>query len=477
MRVLPGVPLAVLLMAMVAMSLAPAFAAPTREEVLAAVGSGKAAGGDFSGAVAPGLALEHQDLSGTLWRDADLRGITLTDVNLSGAVLAGADLRGATLQAVSLADADLTGTDLSGARLRLVNLAGAKLDGCQLNGATVYLSMLSANGGTHSEALRLALNQATGQQFSRAWVDGLSGDVFAFVFNVDDPGFWPGTPFTVNPLTAAPTALGLESKLREDYFAERVLTEGETLAPGIHVVPLRAERTDLWLLRGMPLWSVVEKREMADKRLVFTLEMPPFAQDTMRREMLLKLWEGPWPTLEPVGALKTTAKSPLLTITGAKVTVTSQAQLAAALRQAAAIMGEKRTYGPLVPGAAGLARLAGELRQVGESGDIDRAKRLAIWEQFPRECLLGSRNEACQFLEEGLKVASAGQQAILNEALVLLRSEVTVLKGDWPGLAPEAPTMSPELRAQYTKAAEIVGTAASVEGRLAQLLAEAATTK
>ena len=198
--------------------------------------------------------------------NADLRGVTFERVRLDGAVLAGASLRGAILEDVSLTDADLSGADLSGARLRLVNLAGAKMEECQLTGASLQSVLLSVNGGTHGEALRLALGKAAGQQFSRPWVGGLSGDAFAFVYNTEDPGFWPGTPFTVNPLTAAATNLGLDAQVRVDFRSRKLLLEGDKLPPGVHLLPMQSDRVGLWLLRDMPLWALVEGREVRDKR-------------------------------------------------------------------------------------------------------------------------------------------------------------------------------------------------------------------
>jgi hypothetical protein len=476
---LPPLPLgpkdAARLVALLAASLvvsAFAWAAPTREEVLLRL-AGDPRVENFVGAQAPGITVTDKDLSQTNWRNADLRGVTFQRVRLDGAVLTGASLRGAILEDVSLTDADLSGADLSGARLRLVNLAGAKMEECQLTGASLQLVLMSVNGGTHGEALRLALGKAAGQQFSRPWVGGLSGDAFAFVYNTEDPGFWPGTPFTVNPLTAAAANLGLDAQLRLDFRARKLLLAGDKPPPGVRLLPMQSDRVGLWLLRDMPLWALVEGREARDKRTYLRVQLPPFGQDTIRQETLLALWDGPWPTLEPAGAPNVRGRQPLVTFTMPRALLSPGVQARRALQQAAAIIQEKRTYGPLVPGQAGLLRLAADLRAVAEAGDLERAKRLALWEQFPRQCFLGSRAEAGRFLEEALPALDETRRSHAQQALVLYRAEVVMVRDQWPGLAPGLGADPAQVRSACSQAADIIGKVAASERDAAQLLAQA----
>lgn len=291
--------------------LPPLAAAPSREDVTAAL-AGEMRGKDLSGAQAPGLTVARRDLSASSWQQADLRGGSLAEVNLAGAKLAGANLRGAVLDRVSLVDADLSGCDLSGALLNLVNLDGANLADCVFTGARLQQVLLTSSGGTHLPGLRLALQQAGGAPLSRPWVAALSGDAFAFVYNTEAPGFWPNTPFTVNPLLAAPALLGLEAKLRNDYFADLLLMDEKEAAKAVQLLPVRLV-DDPGLLQGRPLWAVLTGRETADKKTYFSLNVPPFGPQTYRSQDLLDGWRGPWENLEPVGGAQLVHK-PLLTI-------------------------------------------------------------------------------------------------------------------------------------------------------------------
>lgn len=458
----------------VAVSFSAALAGPTREEVLQRL-AGDVRVEDFSEANAPGISVADKDLSQTSWRNADLRGAVFQRVELDSAVLAGASLRGAILEDVSLTDADLTGADLSGARIRLANLAGAQLDDTQILGTSFQLVLLSPNGGTHGEALRIALERACGQTFSRAWVSGLSGDAFAFVYNTEDAGFWPGTPFTVSPFEAAAQALGLGIRIRLDAGAEQFLLSGKQLPPGVHLLPIEYGQTGLWLLRNMPLWAVVDSRQTNEQQQVhITVTLPPFGQRSMRESELASNWSGPWHTLQPAGAMNVRARRPLMTFSAPANAVTPVAmQAAAALRQGAAMVGERRTYGPLVPGAAGLTRLAADLRAAADGGDMEQAKRLALWEQFPRQCLIGARTEAARFLEEAMGALPPDRQGYVQEALALYRAEVAALRDQWPGLSAGLNGDTALLVANYRRAADLVARLAADERAAAQLLSQA----
>lgn len=445
-----------MLLALALLAATCSLAAPTSDDFRAAVASGEAAGKDFSALSAPGLTLSRPNLSGTNLSGADLRGIAITGGTLSGCNLSRANLRGAVLDRVSLVDADLTGCDLSGATLTLANLDGANLADGVFRGTSFSNVLLSSGGGTHLPGLRAALQQATGLTLSRAWVAGLSGDAFAFCYNTEDPRFWPGTPFTVNPLLAGPANLGLQARLRSDYFAEQLLLDEKSAPKGVQLLAVRLQ-DDPGLLGGSPLWAVLTGREVVDKqRQYFALSVPPFGPQTYRAQELLDLWTGPWGNLEPVGSLQVVRK-PLLTITaGAKLnTLPEQAKLA--MQQAAQIILDKRTYGPLIPGEAGLTRLASDLRAAANSGDLERAQRLAAWGILPRQCLIGSRTEACDFLTEALPGLEGDKALAAQAALAAYQPALLGLQEQWPELDTKAEAMTGEARERYVKAADLIG--------------------
>lgn len=445
----------VLALLFIALAATCGLAAPARDDLRAAVEAGEAAGKDFSGISASGLSLTRPNLAGTNLSGADLRGIAIAGGSLGGSNLSRANLRGAVLDRVSLVDADLSGCDLSGAILNLVNLDGANLADCAFRGTSFNNVLLSSGGGTHLPGLRAALQQATGQTLSRAWVAALSGDAFAFCYNVEDPAFWPGTPFTVNPLLAAPTNMGLSAKLRNDYFADQLLLDAKASAKDIQVLAIKLQ-DDPGLLAGRPLWAVLAGREVVDNlHQYFALSVPPFGPQTYRAQELADLWTGPFENLEPVGSLQVVRK-PLLTITPTTKIATLPEQARLALRQASLIILDKRTYGPLVPGEAGLTRLAADLRAAAQNNDLERAQRLAVWGIFPRQCLIGSRTEACDFLREASAVLEGDSKRAAQAALAGYEPALAGLEQQWPELGVKGETMTDETRGRYLKAADLV---------------------
>lgn len=441
----------------------------TREALVQALEAESLAGADFTEAQGPGIMVRGRNLSHSLWLRADLRGATLADTNLTGAQLAGANLRGASLVGVNLSEADLSGCDLSGALLQAVNLAGANLSGVRMFGTGFQQIMLSATGGTHGDGLRLALQRATGSEFSRAWVSGLSGDAFAFVYNNEDPGYWPGTPFTHNPVLAAAGILGLEVSLRHDAAAEKILGDSATLTDKVLLLPLQAEEADLWLLRGMPLWSLVDRRETRDRRTFFTVVMPPMGDRELTPEALLADWKGPWETLEPMGSGQAKSARPLYVFTRADRVPALREQARGALAQAISTIMDRRTYGPLTPGEAGFLRLSAELRAVAAHGDLEAARRVAMWGSYPRECTMGARREAAEFCDLAARQLDGEAASGLREAAALYRSSAGLLQHQWPGLAFSSQSDLTEVRRRYGEAAEVVQAVAASERRCAEI--------
>jgi uncharacterized protein YjbI with pentapeptide repeats len=445
------------------------WAAPTREAVIAALTSAAAAGQDFSGAPAAGLDAFRVDLSRSLWVGADLRGANFYASSLVGADLRRASLRGAIIDRTSLADADLSGADLCGAVIRRAVLSGTRLDGCRLEGATFQQILLSGNGGTHATALRLALQQATQTTLSRPWVAGLSGDAFGFVYNTSDPAFWPGTPFSLNPLLAAAKIMGVDATLRQAYHSERALREEAAAGKAAYLLPL-ANDSFGGALGKRPLWGMLGKRSETGHRISWTVTLPPLGEQTMRADDLVKAWEGPWETLQPAGAVNVKAGQPLVTFGASRAAVDTPQQAQAALRQGAELLLDKRTYGPLVPGEAGLLKLAADLREVAGMGDMDGARKLARWEDFPRQCLLGARAEACEFLREAAETLPPAQKQAALDAAAVYQPPLAMLADQWPGLAIGSQTTTGELRERYNRAADIIAALAAADHSAATLM-------
>ncbi|MCE5239203.1 pentapeptide repeat-containing protein [bacterium] len=467
--------LACLTVAALRLSAALAQQPPTLDEIVRLAKAGEAADKDFSGAVAAGLTLARCSLAGTNWRGADLRGAMLTAVSLQKADLRQANLRGAVLERVDLLNADLSGADLSGAILCLTNLENANLTGCRMDGVTLEGTGLSLTGAPYLAALHLALQNASTQQFSRAWVAGLSGDAFAFSYSTDpqpptrDQGFWPGLPFSVNPFQAAADNLGLRITFARETAAEKLLLD-KLQEQSVFVLPLKPPTVDERLTQGRPLWAVLTARETREAGMVFVFQAPPYGSQEFRREQLFgDIWGGPWDTPEPAGKM-TPARRQLVAL-GCGVPLPASDQVAKALRQAAAIITEKRTYGPLVPGEAGLTRLAADLRDASTSLDSEAARRLLAWQRFPRHCLIGSLGLACDFLGEAALVLPDDKQQACQEARLLLRSTLTALDANWPQLTAPGEALTPAQAAAFARAADIVAEVAAAERKAATLFA------
>jgi hypothetical protein len=403
----PLLPLLLCLALVCACALAPAQdATPLRESARAAIEraakAGEATDQDYSGASAAGLTLARVSLAGSSFRGADLRGASLAGVSLEKADLRLANLRGAVLERVDLLNADLREADLSGAVFCLTNLENANLTGCRMEGATFEGAGFSLTGAPYLAALHLALQNAVNEPLSRAWVAGLSGDAFAFSYGPDpqaatrESGFWPGLPFNVNPLLVAATNLGLTATFTRDAASEKQLLD-KLQDRTVYLLALRLPAVDERVTQSRPLWGVITEREAGEAGIIFHLQVPPFGAQELRQGQLFgDIWGGPWSTPEPVGTMLPARRQLVAIRCGVAQPVPDQ--VSAALRQAVGIITEKRTYGPLVPGEAGLTRLAADLRAASRSLDSEAGRALLSWQRFPRQCLIGSLALACDFL-------------------------------------------------------------------------------
>ncbi len=441
----------------------------TPEEILRLAHTGKAENGNFSRAKAAGLTLEHCSLKNTIWQQADLRGAHFVAVSLENADLREANLRGAILERVNFSQANLSAADFSGAIFSLCNFANAQLKNCRLEGATFEGYAFSPTGAAHLLALQMALQIASGQQFSLAWLAGLSGDAFAFVYNTQEPGSWPGVPFSVNPASAAAQNLGLQAIFAKEAQAEKILLS-RLPEQAVYMLALRLPDVEERLLGGQPVWAVLTEREAKQRGpLFFKLHAPPFGEQYVSyKELLYKLWGGRWNTLDPVGTALP-ARHQLVIIPKGTPRPPAE-QLSLAFRQAAVILTEKRTYGPLIPGLAGWQQLAADLQKASQSQDSVLAQRLLPWQRLPRHCIIGSLKLAAEFLTEAKPLLPPEKQPACGEALQLLSLAQKALDTRWPSLGASAEGLTKEQAEAFALAAQISNEMASVAGRLASLL-------
>lgn len=444
--------------------------AEAREEIIRAVQAGEATNRDFSGVSAAGLKLMHCNMKNTSWRQADLRGAHFVAVSLENADLREANLRGAILERVNFSQANLAEADCSGALFCLCNFANAQLKNCRLEGATFEGYAYSPTGAAHLLALQMALQMASGQQFSLAWLAGLSGDAFAFAYNTQEPGCWPGVPFSVNPASAAAQNLGLQALFVKETQAEKILLS-KPPEQAVYMLALRLPDIDERLLGGQPVWAVLTEREAKQRgALFFRLLAPPFGEQYVsQKELLYKLWSGRWNTLDPVGTALPARRQLIIIPNGAPRPPAEQ--LSVALRQAAVILMEKRTYGPLIPGSAGWQRLAADLQQAAQSPDSVLAQRLLPWQRLPRHSVIAALKLAAEFLTEAKPLLPPEKLPACGEALQLLSLAQKALDTRWPTLKANTEALTKEQAESFAQAAQIISEIASLESRLATLLA------
>lgn len=455
------------------------MAEPLSREALATLFAEDVAlrGRSFAGASAAGMDLVELDLQNTGWQNADLRGTRFVRCNLGGADLTGASARGALLVASNLADAVMSHADLSGAILRGVNLAGAKLSDCRLDGTRFEDVRLSSNGGTHVAALTLALRKATGVEYGRAWVNGLSGDAFCFTYNTEFPPCWPCAPHYQHPVIAAGQLAGVEVELQADLSpAESYERLKKAVRAGdVCMIPVQLTSPQLWDDQQRGVWALVEGigsvagAEGAD---LVDLIVPPFGMREYNERELLSKWAGPWPTLQPVGQGQSTARYPMLVMKRTEEATDPALQLVPALQTAAGMIRDERIVGPLVPGARGLAKLAEQLHGAGTDQDMERMRELAGWSLHPRQCLAGSRTEAYRFCTAAVQYCKEPNRSVVLQLAAMYETEAKLLGEMFPTLVAtegERP-VAEELGERFVAAAQVVQQVQASELRIADLI-------
>ena len=433
------------------------------------------AGRDFSSAILPGLDAQALILTGTNWSGADLRGARLVGCDLESADLSGISARGAILQDCILAEARLIRADLSGALLRGVDLAGADMTDCRFDGATFDQVRLSASGGSHPPALTMALRRATGLELSRAWVAGISGDAFCFVYNTEQPTFWPCRPYYRHPALAAGQALGVQVEIYQDlpppdaYGLLKQSVQDELVC----MIAVRMARPQILDAEQQGVWAIVDAIQESEDGDTIELTMPPLGAQNWTEAQLKENWAGPWPTLHPAGHPESSGQYTLITITPPAEPTQPPTQIISATQLAAAIMDDPRSYGPLIPGVRGLARLADDLALAGQRQDPREMSRLGAWGGYPRRCLSGARTEAHQFYARAAELSGEPQQAILSEIAALYETEARLLGDEFPDLTGEEQKLEPAEQGQrMLAAAELIREIRATELRIATLMAQ-----
>ncbi len=447
----------------------------SREQLQELCGSTSALSGyDFSQASAPGMDFKALELRNTRWHGADLRGCRFIGCNLQGADLSGAAVRGAIIEDSSLADAVMTGTDLSGALLRGVNLAGANMTDCRFEGALFEDVRLSSNGGTHVPTLTLALRKATGQPLSRAWVNGLSGDAFCFVYNTELPTYWPCRPYYQHPVLGAGRMLGVPVELYYDLsppdaYARLKNAMKQELAC---MIPVRLVRPQILDTEQQGVWALVERIEKTDGGDTIDLTLLPLGAVHWNETELKMNWAGPWQTLYPAGHPNSKAQYPLLTMASSSSPLNQAEQVVPILKLAGRIINDPRTYGPLMPGVRGLKQLAEDLHLAGSQQHPERMRGLGLWSLWPRQCLAGARSEAHQFCVEAAALCQEPNRSILSQIAAMYETEARMLQDAFPVLVPGEGEQvdATEMGQRFVAAGQIIQQVRATELRIAALV-------
>lgn len=442
-----------------------------------------AAGRSFAGAGLAamdlsGLSCKGLDLTGTKWLRTDLRGARFDATDLTGAVMDEASLRGATFSGSNLTGlqakkADLSGALFQGSCLAGANLAGAVLDGAQFNG-TAY----SQTGGRYLDALAIALSAlnsgastGTPLTLTPTLAAGLAGDPFAFVYNTADPTAEPIAPFNDNPLRAAVTSLGGMLQVQYDLPAANAfeaLTRA-VQAGKVGLVPITlAGGTMQGSDFDQPFWAVATGVDEVAQPVQLVTFVPPFGERKLSAEDFAAVCAGPFGTLEPVGTERSHARYPVFLLSRGAETKTPQDALVAALRRAADILQDQRTYTTYVPGVAGLQNLSQDFGRMGITPEAAATSGLMAWGEAPRKQLVKARREAAAFLDQAAALLPEATRPLLSQAAALFRSEAQFLDTGFP-----AADASGTPAQRYLAASQALAQCAAIESSAAQLLAEA----
>jgi len=299
-------------------------------------------------------------------------------------------------------------------------------------GASLLGLTLSPTGAPYLPALQTAIELRGGAAYSPALIAAASGDAFSFAYNRANRADWAGRPVTFHPLLVALGTLGFDATTpkmvnpdagtaRQNLIA--VLRRGL-----VAVLPLQLAGAGLDgdSVEG-PVWVVAHDLTADDAKAERVHLATPFGPMALEFEDLLRRWQGPWPTLAPVGETLSEARFPLCVVGAMKAEVTEQSAIVEALRHGSAIMNEARAFGECYGGLQGYEAL---LRDFGDP-QVPLAE-LAPWSDGPRLGLAASRKLAAEFLRESAPKLPAAAQQPMTDAADLYAEVGRLLTVEWP---------------------------------------------
>jgi len=277
---------------------------------------------DLSGLALPGRTFTGLDLVRTGWEQADLRGARFVRCALDGASFSGADLGGAVFGACSLRDVEFLKATLAGASFAQCDASSVRFAGADLSGAAFDHVRFVRSGATYLPALSIALQTQGEPARSPAFLSAVCGNAFAFTYDPQARGAWPGRPLTLNPLAQAAQVLGHRAVKRYDLRSGSAASQalGGALGRGLTaLIPMevggRGLRGDS--VQGGFWVAVTAEPSPAAGHLpavrvgsLFGVDVPYTLDDLVSR------WQGPWETLEPLGVLPARAAYPFVVVGG-----------------------------------------------------------------------------------------------------------------------------------------------------------------
>ncbi len=409
---------------------APAF--DSREAVQQGMAAGESlAGANLSGLPLAGLEFTGLDLWATKWFQADLRGARFTECRLVGADFSAAYLNGAVFRSCQLQDVLFTGAGLAGAHFSTCDIAGATFAEATVSGVRLDDVRLFPTGAAHLPAVRDAIRLRGGPQLSPTWLAAASGDAFAFAYDRDDKGAWPGTPMTFNPILLAAETVGFDATYRPGM--ESAEGAGKELTAILRrglvaVLPMRLAGGGLsGNTVEEAVWVVAYDMERSRKTPETVSVQTPFGPMVFGFDDLLARWRGPWPTLVPVGAESAVGEFPLCTVGAQKTEYAEPTVALKAMRHAADIMDEPRSFASVSGGFGAYEALIQDFANP-DVAVIDMLQ----WAGAPREALAASRELAAEFLREAADELPETSKGTLEEAASLYDEIALLLREEWP---------------------------------------------
>jgi len=401
---------------------------------------------DFGSAKLAGLHLQGVNLDAAHWAAADLRGAWFVDCSMKQANISDTNARGISLAGSDLSFATISDSDLAGASITNSLLWGTTFDNVELRGAHLQGNRLSPSGARHLVALSAALQQvpprgtgtsATSHELAALkTVAGLSGDAFGFVYDAENPGAWPGQPFTQNPIVAAAEVLGCpvetQWRLSRAVAFERLriaLNAGDACLLPLQISFPGVSGDTL----AQPLWAVATELTAVGEQVLCRLTVPPFGEMLLEAEELDEKWRPAQVTLQPASEAPSDVKYPLVTIQRPPRFLTHQQTVLWAIGNAIEMMKAISTSSEstVYPGLQGIQKLASDLAAADAADDGVRLVQLSAWEGLPRVSFIGARRAAADFLSQVSEYFLPQQADLLIETAVLLRSEAAMLETQW----------------------------------------------